>query len=224
MHGATYVLDATLFPQQIAMAATRNPELIRHYSAISAAETRAAGLRWVFAPVLDVGRQPLWARLPETYDEDPYLASVLGVSSVEGFQGRDLGSPSSVAACLKHYLGYSFPLTGKDRSPALMPDWYLREYFLPPFRAAVNAGAQTVMVNSGEVNGIPVHGSKYLLTDVLRGELGFQGVIVSDWEDVIPGCIRGTRPPIRPPKPCGRPSRRAWTSAWCRSIIRLALC
>jgi beta-glucosidase len=185
MHGATYVLDSTLFPQEIAMAAARNPELVRRSSEISAAETRAAGLRWVFAPVLDVGRQPLWARLPETYGEDPYLASVLGVASVKGFQGSNLGSPASVAACLKHYLGYSFPLTGKDRSPALMPDWYLREYFLAPFRAAVLAGAKTVMLNSGEVNGMPVHGSKYLLTDMLRGELGFHGVIVSDWEDVI---------------------------------------
>lgn len=185
MHGATYVRDATLFPQQIALAAARNPELVRRTAEISAAETRAAGLRWTFAPVLDVGRQALWARLPETYGEDPYLTSVLGVAAVQGFQGDNLSAPNRVAACLKHYIGYSFPQTGKDRSPALMPDWYLREYFLPPFEAAVKAGARTVMVNSGEVNGYPVHGSKYLLTDVLRGELGFQGVIVSDWEDVI---------------------------------------
>lgn len=185
IHGATFVLDATLFPQQIAMAATRNPELMRRSAEISAAETRAAGLRWTFAPVLDVGRQALWSRFPETFGEDPYLASVFGVATVGGFEGNDLSAPTSVAACLKHYIGYSFPQTGKDRSPALLPDWYLREYFLPPFRAAVNAGAKTVMVNSGEVNGIPVHGSKFLLTDVLRGELGFQGVIVSDWEDVI---------------------------------------
>ena len=185
IHGATYVLESTLFPQQIAMAATRNPDLMRRASQISAIQTRAAGLRWTFAPVLDVGRQPLWARFPETFGEDPYLASVLGVAAVEGFQGHDLNQPTNVAACLKHYVGYSLPQTGKDRSPALMPDWYLREYFLPPFRDAIKAGAKTVMVNSGEVNGVPVHASKYLLTDVLRGELGFQGVIVSDWEDVI---------------------------------------
>ena len=185
IHGATYVLGSTLFPQDIAMAATRDPELMQRCAEISARQTRAAGLRWTFAPVLDVGRQPLWARLPETFGEDPYLASVLGVAAVRGFQGDDLKSPTAVAACLKHYLGYSFPLSGKDRSPALIPDSYLREYFLPPFRAAVKAGAQTVMVNSGEINGVPVHGSKYLLTDVLRGELGFKGVIVSDWEDVI---------------------------------------
>lgn len=185
IHGATFVLDATLFPQQIAMAATRNPELMRRSAEISAAETRAAGLRWTFAPVLDVGRHPVWARFPETFGEDPHLAAVFGVAAVRGFEGNDLSAPTSVAACLKHYIGYSFPVTGKDRSPALIPDEHLREYFLPPFRAAVKAGAQTVMVNSGEVNGVPVHGSKYLLTEVLRGELGFQGVIVSDWEDVI---------------------------------------
>lgn len=185
IHGATFVLDATLFPQQIAMAATRNSELMRRSAEISAAETRAAGLRWTFAPVLDVGRQPMWARFPETFGEDPYLTAVFGVAAVRGFEGDNLAAPDRVAACLKHYIGYSFPQTGKDRSPTLLPDWYLREYFLSPFQAAVKAGARTVMVNSGEVNGIPVHGSKYLLTDVLRGELGFEGVIVSDWEDVI---------------------------------------
>jgi beta-glucosidase len=185
IHGATYVLGATLFPQNLAMAATRNPELMRRCAEISARETRAAGLRWNFAPVLDVGRQPLFPRFPETFGEDPLLASLLGVEAVRGFQGDDVASPDSVAACAKHYLGYSFPLTGKDRSPALMPDWYLREYFLRPFREAVKAGVKTVMVNSGEINGIPVHASKYLLTDVLRNELGFKGLVVSDWQDVI---------------------------------------
>jgi beta-glucosidase len=185
IHGATYVQGSTLFPQNLAMAATRNPELMRHAAEISAAETRAAGLRWTFAPVLDVGRQALWARFPETFGEDPYLASVLGAAEIHGFEGENVGAPTCVAACMKHYLGYSFPLTGKDRSPAMMSDSYLREYFLPPFREAVKAGVKTVMVNSGEINGVPVHGSKYLLTDVLRGELGFKGVVVSDWEDII---------------------------------------
>ncbi len=185
IHGATFVQDSTLFPQAIAMAAARNPELMRQSAEISAKETRAAGLRWTFAPVLDVGRQPLWARFPETFGEDPCLASVLGAAAIHGFQGNDVGAPISVAACMKHYMGYSFPFNGKDRSPALIPDPYLREYFLPPFRAAVKAGVKTVMVDSGEVNGVPVHGSKYLLTDILRTELGFKGVVVSDWEDVI---------------------------------------
>jgi beta-glucosidase len=185
IHGATFVLGSTLFPQNLAMAATRDPELMRQSAHISAMETRAAGLRWTFAPVLDVARQPLWARFAETYGEDPHMASVFGAAAIQGFEGDGVGTPTTVAACMKHYLGYSFPLNGKDRSPSLIPESYLREYFMPPFRAATQAGVKTVMVNSGEINGEPVHASKYLLNDVLRGELGFKGVIVSDWEDVI---------------------------------------
>jgi beta-glucosidase len=185
IHGATFVLGSTLFPQNIAMAAARDPELMRQSAHISAMETRAAGLRWTFAPVLDVARHPLWARFAETYGEDPYMASVFGAAAIQGFEGDDVGAPTAVAACMKHYLGYSFPFNGKDRSPSLIPESHLREYFLPPFRAAARAGVKTVMVNSGEINGEPVHASKHLLTEVLRGELGFQGVVVSDWEDVI---------------------------------------
>ena len=184
IHGATYVVGSTIFPQNLDMAATRNPDLMRRAAEISAAETRAAGIRWSFSPDLDVGRQPLWPRFNETFGEDPYLASVLGVEVVKAFQGTNLAA-SGMAACAKHYLGYSFPFSGRDRTPVLMPDWYLREYFLPPFREAVKAGAKTIMANSGEVNGVPVHASKYLLTDLLRGELGFDGMIVSDWEDII---------------------------------------
>ncbi len=184
IHGATYVVGSTIFPQNLGMAATRNSDLMRRAAEISAAETRAAGIRWSFSPDLDVGRQPLWPRFNETFGEDPYLASVLGVEVVRAFQGTNL-TASGMAACAKHYFGYSFPFSGRDRTPALMPDWYLREYFLPPFREAVKAGAKTVMANSGEVNGVPVHASKYLLTDLLRGELGFDGLIVSDWEDII---------------------------------------
>jgi len=185
IHGATFVREATLFPQQIAMGATRNPELMRRASEVSARETRAAGLRWAFAPVLDVGRNALWSRLPETFGEDPYLVSTFGVAAVEGLEGENVAGCGSVASCIKHYIGYSVPVSGKDRSPALIPEAQLREYYLPPFQAAVRSGAKTVMLNSGEVNGIPGHANKYLINDVLRGELGFDGVVVSDWEDVI---------------------------------------
>jgi beta-glucosidase len=133
---------------------------------------------------LDLGRNPLWPRIYETFGEDPYLAKTMGASVVRGYQGNDPGSKYNVASCMKHYLGYSFPLDGKDRTPAWIPDRYMREYFLPSFRAAVNAGAMSVMVNSSEINGVPVHSSHYLLTDVLRGELGFKGVIVTDWMDI----------------------------------------
>lgn len=184
IHGANYVAGATLFPQPLGMAATWNPELMMQGSAVAAAETRAVGIPWNFSPVLDIGRQPLWPRLYETFGEDPHLASVMGVAAVRGYQGMDPSSPQHVAATLKHYIGYSFPASGHDRTPALIPDVTLREYFLPSFAAAVRAGALSVMVNSGEVNGIPGHVNKTLLTDVLRGELGFDGVIDSDWEDI----------------------------------------
>jgi beta-glucosidase len=184
IHGPNYIVEGTLFPQPLAMAATWNPELMSRGSQIAAAETRKAGIPWVFSPVLDAGRQPLWPRLWETFGEDTYLATVMGVATVRGYEGSDLSNAVSVCASLKHYIGYSYPTTGGDRSPALIPENTLREYFLPTFAAAVKAGAHTVMVNSSEVNGIPGHANGYLLKDVLRGELGLQGFVVSDWMDI----------------------------------------
>jgi beta-glucosidase len=184
IHGANYVQGGTLFPQEIGMAATWNPELMKRGSEVAAMETRAAGLPWSFSPVLDIGRQPLWPRFYETFGEDPYLAKVMGVAFVRGMEGDDVAAQDHVASCLKHYIGYSFPLSGRDRTPAWIPENELREYFLSPFAAAVKAGARTIMVNSGAVNGVPGHINHYLLTDVLRGELGFEGVAVSDWEDI----------------------------------------
>ena len=184
IHGANYVQGSTLFPQEIGMAATWNPVLMQQGAEISAAETRAAGIPWTFSPVLDLGRQPLWPRFWETFGEDPYLAKVMGAAFVRGVEGDDVSSPKHVATSLKHYVGYSFPLTGRDRTPALIPENYMREYFLPTFAAAVKAGARTVMVNSAEVNGVPGHVNHHLLTDVLRNELGFDGFVVSDWQDI----------------------------------------
>ncbi|PWT78893.1 MAG: beta-glucosidase [Bacteroidetes bacterium] len=185
IHGQTYTLDATLFPQSIAMAATRNPELVRNAAKVTAKELRASGVRWNFAPVLDCGRQPLWSRFPETYGEDVFMGKTMGVAAVNGYQEDGLKNPAAVASCMKHYLGYSAPRTGKDRTPSYIPEIELREYFLPQFREAIKAGSATIMINSGDINGTPVHASKYLLTDVLRKELGFEGVVVSDWEDII---------------------------------------
>jgi len=184
IHGTTYVEGGTLFPQPLAMAATWNPELMLRGSQISAAETRKAGIPWAFSPVLDVGRQPLWPRLYETFGEDTHLATVMGVATVRGYEGEDISSPTQVSSSLKHYIGYSYPTTGTDRSPALIPESTLREYFLPTFVAAVKAGAHTVMVNSADVNGIPGHVNGYLLKTVLRDELGFQGLMDSDWQDL----------------------------------------
>ncbi len=184
IHGANYIQGATLFPQEIGMAATWNPDLMLRASEITAIETRAAGIPWTFSPVLDIGRNPVWPRFWETFGEDPYLAKVMGVAFVRGLEGYDLSSSDRVASCLKHYMGYSLPLSGRDRTPAWIPENYLREYVLPTFAASVKAGARTVMINSGEINGIPTHVDRYILTDILRGELGFEGLAVSDWEDI----------------------------------------
>lgn len=184
IHGANYVQGATLFPQQIGMAATWNPALMLRAAEITAMETRAAAIPWSFSPVLDIGRQPLWARFWETFGEDPYLATVMGVAFVRGLEGSDISSEKNVASSLKHYMGYSLPLTGRDRTPAWIPEIYLREYVMPPFAAASKAGARTVMVNSAEINGIPGHVNKKILTDMLYGEMGFDGFVVSDWEDI----------------------------------------
>lgn len=184
IHGTNYTLDATLFPHNIGMAATRNPDLVYETSVITAKETRASGIRWNFDPVLDIGRNPVWPRFEETYGEDPYITSKMNERAIRGYQGDELSASTSVAATLKHFLGYSNPRSGRDRTPAWLPEIEYRELELPAYQKAIDAGAASVMINSGEVNGVPVHGNHYLLTEVLRNELGFEGVIVSDWEDV----------------------------------------
>jgi beta-glucosidase len=180
VHGANYTRGGTIFPHNLGMAATFNPALARRAGEVTSDEAIASGLPWNFAPVLDVGRQPLWARFYETFGEDPLVASLLGREMVMGMQRE-----GRVAATLKHYLGYGAPRTGHDRTPADLTRRSVREHFLPPFAAAVRAGARSVMVNSGEIDGEPLHASGYWLTDVLRGELGFTGVVVTDWQDVI---------------------------------------
>src|ERR1700761_8779824 len=184
IHGVTYTLGSTLFPQEIAMAATFNKDIAHQAGEITAYETRASYIPWNYSPVLDLGKSPLWPRIYETFGEDPYLIKTMGASIIKGYQGNDVGDKYHVAACMKHYLGYGDPLSGKDRTPAWIPDRYMREYFLPPFIEAVKAGAKTLMINSGEINGVPIHGSHYILTDVLRGELHFDGIAVSDWRDI----------------------------------------
>lgn len=185
IHGTTYTQDATLFPHNLGMAATRSKALTRQASLACAAETRASGLRWTFDPVFDVGRQPLWPRFPETFGESAHLCSVLGSEVVRAYEGAGLNRGKGVAACMKHFLGYSVPASGKDRTEAYLSDLELWEHHIPPFQAGVDAGASTVMINSGSVNGAPVHASFDLLTTLLRERMGFEGVVVSDWQDVI---------------------------------------
>jgi beta-glucosidase len=179
VHGQNYTRGGTVFPHNIGMAATFDRELVRESARITAAEVAASSQSWNFAPVMDVGRVPLWPRYYETFGEDPYVASELGAAAVTGMQAS-----GKVAATPKHYLGYSGSDVGRDRTPANLTERVVREYYLPPFRAAIEAGAKTIMINSGEIDGEPVHASRFWLTDVLRGELGFRGVAVTDWLDV----------------------------------------
>jgi beta-glucosidase len=185
IHGANYVMGSTLFPQQIALAATWNKDLVQEGARISAYETKAAWIPWTFSPVLGIGRDPRWPRFWETFGEDVLLTKQMGVAMVEGFQGDNINSPYRVAATVKHYLGYSLPESGHDRTDAWIPERELREYVLPSFKAAIDAGAPTVMINSASINGVPVHSSKEILTDLLRNELGFKGLAVTDWSDII---------------------------------------
>jgi beta-glucosidase len=148
-------------------------ELAKAVTKVTAKELRASGVRWNFAPVLDIGRQPLWSRFPETYGEDVYIGKTMGAAVIKAYEEDGLRNNTAVASCMKHYLGYSASRTGKDRTPIYLPEIEMREYYLPQFREAVKAGASTIMINSSEINGVPVHASKYLLTDILRKELGF---------------------------------------------------
>jgi len=184
IHGTNYTAGSTLFPQQLGTAATWNTEMARTVAEVTAYETRASGIPWTFSPVLDLGRDARWSRLWETFGEDVYLAKKMGVEMIKGYQGDDVSSPYHVAACLKHFLGYGYSITGKDRAPTWIPERQLREYYIPTFKAAIDAGAKTIMICSGEMNGIPVHANSKILIDLLRGELGFEGPTVSDWEDI----------------------------------------
>ena len=185
IRGNNYTMGDVLFPQEISQAASFNPAMSKKVAEISAYETRASFIPWTFSPDLDLGRQQVWPRLWETFGEDPYLAGVMGSALVQGFQGTGTTIDKfHVASCLKHYMGYSMPLSGHDRTPAWIPERELREYFLPSFAAAVKSGAKTVMVNSGEINGLPVHANKHIITDILKNELQFKGFVVSDWQDI----------------------------------------
>lgn len=184
IHGATYTGGSTLFPQPIGIAATWNTELAKGVGDVTALEIRASGIPWNFSPNLDLGRQPLWPRMWESYGEDVNLAIAISEAYIDGMMGEDMSAPAKVAPCVKHYAGYGYPFNGKDRTPAWIDERMMRQYFLPPFEAAVRAGVPTVMANSSEVNGIPGHANYHLLTEVLKNEWGFQGFVDSDWRDI----------------------------------------
>lgn len=186
IHGATYTAGSTMFPQEIALAATWNPAHAKKMGEITAYETRASNVPWNFSPVLDLGIDPRFPRQYEGFGEDPYIGSVFGYQLIKGYEGDDnnIAHPNKLAACMKHFIGYSAPISGKDRTPAYIPQSALMEYHVPAFKAAIDAGVHTVMINSGIINGEPVHASYDLLTKLLRNDLGFDGMIVTDWEDI----------------------------------------
>jgi beta-glucosidase len=174
---------ATHFPQAIALASSWDPALLERVFTVASREIRARGVQLVLAPVVDVGRDPRWGRIEETYGEDPYLVGELGVAAVRGFQGPTLPlAKDRVFATLKHMTGHGQPESGTNVGPANISERILREVFFPPFRAAVERGnAQAVMPSYNEIDGVPSHANRWLLQDVLRGEMGFKGVVVSDY-------------------------------------------
>ena len=186
IHGATYIDGATMFPQQIGTAATWDIKNSFNMGMVTAYETRAAGIPWNFSPVLDLGQDPRFPRQFETFGEDPYLTTQMGLASLKGQQGIDnnMDNDFVVATSIKHFLGYQTTISGKDRTPSYIPEHVLRELHLPAFEKAISQGAKTIMINSGLINGIPVHADRYLLTNLLREELGFDGIILTDWEDI----------------------------------------
>ena len=184
VHGANYTKGSTIFPHQIAMAATWNPELVEKMGEITAYELRASNTPWNYAPVLDVSWQAQWGRIYETYGEDTYLTTTMGNSFLKGAQSDTMANSDKTALCLKHLIGYGSPLYGKDRKNTLMPERFIRQYYLPPFEDAIKNGAKSVMISSGLVNSIPCHVNKFLITDLLKKELGFTGIAISDWGDM----------------------------------------
>lgn len=185
-HGTTYTEGGTLFPQEINMAATFNRTLVEEGAAVCAYETRASSIPWVFNPVMDLGRNPLWSRMWESFGEDPYINGTMAVAMVKGYQGSDPNhvGTHNVGACLKHYMAYGNPVSGKDRTPASINPVDLREKYFQPFRMAIRAGALSVMVNSGINNGMPFHANHEMLTVWLKEQLNWDGMIVTDWADI----------------------------------------
>ena len=185
-HGTTYTLDGILFPQNINIAASFNPELAYEAARITAYETRAGSCPWTFSPTVDMARDPRWSRIWENFGEDCLVNAVMGSQSILGYQGDEPNHipANRIAASVKHYMGYSSARTGKDRTPAYISESELREKCFAPFKACVEAGALTIMVNSGSINGVPVHANHELLTKWLKEDLQWDGMLVTDWADI----------------------------------------
>ena len=181
----------TVLPIPLGQAATWNPDLVERGARVAALEAAASGVNWTFAPMVDVSRDPRWGRIAESFGEDPYVNGVFGAAVVKGFQGDDLSRPGAIAACAKHLAGYGASEGGRDYDSVSIPEIELRNVYLPPFKAAVDAGAVTLMTAFSDVNGVPASGNRFLLTDVLRNEWRFRGLVVSDWESIRQLTVHG---------------------------------
>jgi len=181
VHGHNNVIGAVVFPHNIGLGATRNAKLVEKAARVTAEEVAATGIDWTFAPCVAVARNERWGRTYESFGEDPELAKTLGAAQVKGFQGKKLSGQTSILACAKHFLGDGGTTNGKDQGNTEVDEPTLRKLFLPGYVAAIKAGVKTIMPSYSSWNGTKMHGNKYLLTDVLKGELGFKGFLVSDW-------------------------------------------
>jgi beta-glucosidase len=174
----------TVLPIPLGQAATWNPELVERGARMAALEAATTGVNWTFAPMIDISRDPRWGRIAESLGEDPYLTSVLGASMVKGFQGDDFSQPGNIAATAKHFAGYGASESGRDYNTTNIPENELRNVYLPPFRAMVEAGVATIMTSFSDLNGVPATGNRFLLQQVLRNEWQFDGFVVSDWASI----------------------------------------
>ena len=174
----------TIMPIPLGQAATWNPELVREGARVAALEASRCGVNWTFAPMLDISRDARWGRIAESFGEAVLLTNELGTAMVQGFQGDDLGEPGSIAACAKHFAGYGAVESGRDYATTNIPDTKLRNVYFRPFHACVKAGVSTLMTSFSDLSGVPATGNSYILEDVLRGEWGFDGFVVSDWDSI----------------------------------------
>lgn len=182
VHGHNDVIGTTIFPHHIGMGATHNPRLVEQADRVTALEMAGTGIRWAFGPCIAVVQNERWGRTYESYGQDPALVSELGVASIKGFQGDELSTNcTSILACAKHFIGDGGTQNGKDQGNTVCDEATLDRLFLPPYQAAVQAGVGSIMVSYSSWNGLKMHANKYLLTDVLKGTLGFKGFLVSDW-------------------------------------------
>lgn len=175
----------TIFPIPLGQAATFNPQIAEEGARVAAIEASADGIRWTFAPMIDVSRDPRWGRIAESCGEDPYLSAVMGAAMVKGYQGDSLNDPTAIAACAKHFVAYGAAEGGKDYNSTFIPERVLRNVYLPPFKAAAEAGCATFMTSFNDNDGVPSTANKFVLKDILRGEWKYDGMVVTDWASAL---------------------------------------